>query len=481
MADDGTDKHSEKINYSTDYLIDQLQNSQKMVSQSKRLDFIKEENESMMSDYVTEDNKYIGDEDDYYSKNKSDERSILDDDKHNSNSHSHNEYEYDNDYNKEKSNKKNIYNDLFGEDDDYDILPKNQQLIKRLEVMSELGELVKYNGTRLTQSYDIDSDYYTMKCELMIHKNIKAKDFFVSNLTNMTCYFASGVESANKKYNPFDLDLSGWAEGVESQSTELTDIWSEMYTKHGSPGKNTGPEMRLFYALIIGPIMYDKSKKKEEEDRKKLRQYEQNENVQRQMRQVKQMNYANKMTEQPNMEKQMKEQAEMIRQQREMLKKQQNNLERANLEKENIQRENMNKNRMRDEEIKKNEFEKMQQFYKLKENPIHTQNNDKRNGQIEKQLNTIQHDIKNMQREPIPDKREDEIKNILKKMENETLDDETENSTIETNYSEKSSKSSYSTASSDSVSSTKSKKSAKSIFSKSGGKNSKRIISIKTN
>ena len=285
-----------------------------------------------------------------------------------------------------------MYNELFGGEDDYDNLPKEQQRIKRLDLMTELGELVKYNGTKLTQAYNIDSDYYTMKCELDIHKNIKSKEFFVTNLTSLTCCFAAGVESANKKYNPFDLNLNGWAEGVESQSFELIDIWSEIYTKYGSPGRNMAPEMRLFYCLVIGPIMYDKNKKQEEEQRKKLRQYQQNEDAMRQMRQVKHMNYASKTSEQPNLQKQLKEQSELIKQQRDMLKTQQINLERSNLERINSEKND------KTEEIKRQEYEKMNNYFK--------NNLDSRDKEIKKQLNTMKNNIKNI----IPDPKLDDNK-----------------------------------------------------------------------
>lgn len=444
MSDDET-YNEPKINYSTDYMLDKLQNNEKMISTDKRLPII-DENSSNVEDYYTEDDHNNHDDKYEYSKHNSDNDSILDGDKNSTNG----DYEYET-----PAKSKHIYNELFGKDDDYDSLSKQQQLVKRLEVMTELGELVKYNGTKLTQAYNLESDYYTMKCELMIHKDIKSKEFFVSNLTSLTCAFAGGVESYNKLYNPFGLDLNGWAEGVESQSFELINIWSDIYTKYGSPGKDMAPEMRLFYCLAIGPIMYDKNKKQEEANKKKLRQFQQNEDAMRQMRQVKQMNYASKAHESQDIQKQMKEQSEMIRQQREIINKQQLNFDRSNIEKSNMEKKHTQENSMKDQD-----YNRMRSFYK--------ENEDKRTNNIKNQLNTIKTNINTINDPPPKDTRNDDIKNIINKMENE---------------SKSNSVSSYDTMSSSdshvSYESEKSKKSHKSIFSKSK-KGNKRIISIKT-
>lgn len=472
MSDDETEK---KISFTTDYMIDKLQNSAKLVSTDKRLSY-NNDNSSKSSDA----SKYYEDDDgeEYYDKNddntkKTEEASILDAEGE--------KYEFDE--KKNNANNKNVYNQLFDCNDDYDTLPPNQQLLKRLEVMTELGELVKYSGIKLTQPYNINSDYYTMKCELMIHKNIKSKDFFVSNLTNCTCYFAAGLESANRRYNPFDLNLDGWSEGVESQTFELSDIWSEIYTKYGSPGKNMAPEWRLFYCLVLGPIMYDRNKKQEEEQKKKFKQFQLYEDALKQMKQVKHVDYANKMVSQNNMQndiqKQLKEQKELIKQQQEMLKNQQLNMERIHMEKINNEKRTAEKN----EEMRRQDYDKMTNFFK--------NNLDSRDKNIKNQLEIIKQNINNS----IPDitleddKRNADIKNAINKLENKQvekqinkkqvsktqnkIDDNTTSSTTD-----KSSENDKFALSEQSKNTEESRKSKKSIFSKKG---KKRIINIKTN
>ncbi len=484
-----SDDNKPKISYSTDYMLDQIQNEDKMVSTSKRLPII-DENESDINDYLTDDNHNVANDCDNNSKHSkidSDNKSILDGDKHSVKS----DYEYEN-KNDETSKNKQIYNELFNDADDYDKLPKQQQLMKRLEVMTELGELVKYNGTKLTQPYNLESDYYTMKCELMIHKNIKSKEFFVTNLTGLTCYLSSGLESYNKRYNPFDLDLSGWSEGIESQSFEIADIWSQMYTKYGSPGKDMAPEMRLFYCLIIGPIMYDKSKKQAEEDKKKLREYQKNEDAMRQMKQVKQMNYASQQSTLSNVQQQLKEQQEIIRQQKEFILNQRKSMNSNNNQNQNQnqnhynqnqnnmnnnQNNNMNTNlnnnanNMKTEEIRRQEFEKMQNFFR--------EEGMKRDIGIQKQLDEIKKNVTNENVKPSNDTREKDIKNVLKKMENDTLNSE-QSSKLSASSASSASLESEDKITTKSDESSKSKKSHKSIFSKSKNGN-KRIISIKTN
>ncbi len=422
MSDKKADENP-KISYSTDYMLDKIQNPEKMVSTDKRLSTIDEHSElgdeersSVMDDYFSENGTNIADS---YSKNNNsdNEKSIFDENKNSDNTK---DYKYDGE--KKYTNKK-IYEDLFGDVDDFDKLTEQQQLIKKMDLITQLGELAKYSGIKLTQSYSLESDYYLMKCELMIHKNIQHKDWFVNKCTLWTCHTASFVESCAKSYD-IGLNLDGWSNGIRSQSLELSQIWSEMYVKYGSPGKDSSPEMRLLYCLAVSPLMYDDNKKREEEYEQKLRQYQKQEDAQRQINQFKQMNFAANLNKSNsnNMKKKWNEHEELIRQQKELIRNQQLELERERIEKERMKQRQSNGEpskqqhshmvsiKQKDDELKRKEFEKMNSFYK--------ENEFKRTDGIKSQLNAIKQNINNIHENPKQDMREKEIREATKKMEN---------------------------------------------------------------
>ena len=138
---------------------------------------------------------------------------------------------------------------FFDDNDNYNELPPETQLLKKLDMLRKLGELGQC-GVKLTQSYSLNSDYFQMKYEYELHKNIRAKSNSINWMSSLMLNCIYGVEIMNDKYNPFELKLTGWSEQINADINNYYDVFGEIYEKYNKPGKNMSPELKLM--LMIG-------------------------------------------------------------------------------------------------------------------------------------------------------------------------------------------------------------------------------------
>ena len=111
--------------------------------------------------------------------------------------------------------------------DNYNELAPEAQMLKKLDMLRKLGELAQY-GVKLSQNYNMSSDYFTMKYEYELHKNIRAKQNSVNWMSSLMLNCIYGVEILNDKYNPFDLKLKNWSEQINADINNYYDIFGEI-------------------------------------------------------------------------------------------------------------------------------------------------------------------------------------------------------------------------------------------------------------
>ena len=128
--------------------------------------------------------------------------------------------------------------------DNYNELSPEAQMLKKLDMLRKLGELAQY-GVKLSQNYNMSSDYFTMKYEYELHKSIRSKQNSVNWMSSLMLNCIYGVEILNEKYNPFDLKLKNWSEQINADINNYYDVFGEIYEKYNKPGKNMSPELKL--------------------------------------------------------------------------------------------------------------------------------------------------------------------------------------------------------------------------------------------
>ena len=66
-------------------------------------------------------------------------------------------------------------------------------MLKKLDMLRKLGELAQY-GVKLSQNYNMNSDYFAMKYEYELHKNIRAKQNSVNWMSSLMLNCIYGIE-----------------------------------------------------------------------------------------------------------------------------------------------------------------------------------------------------------------------------------------------------------------------------------------------
>ena len=69
----------------------------------------------------------------------------------------------------------------------------------------------------------------------------------------MAC--VTGLEMANKRYNPFDLELNGWSEKIMGEIDNYDGVFEELYTKYRT-SMHVAPEIKLIMMLGGSGMMF---------------------------------------------------------------------------------------------------------------------------------------------------------------------------------------------------------------------------------
>lgn len=138
-------------------------------------------------------------------------------------------------------------------DDDDAHLSKEKLQLRKFDILRKLAEL-KMRGIQLSQNYNINSDYKTMKFEYDMRKGLQQKQNGVDMACGLFLHTIYFVENLNEKYDPFGIKLKGWTNFVNSDLSVYQEIFGELYDKWFKSGKGLGPEIRLLYHISIGVL-----------------------------------------------------------------------------------------------------------------------------------------------------------------------------------------------------------------------------------
>lgn len=128
------------------------------------------------------------------------------------------------------------------------------EIHQKLEMLRKLGELTQC-GVKLSQNYNMNSDYDAMRYEYELHRSIRDKKNGVKWLSNFMLNACWGIELANESYNPFDFKLKGWYEQMNGDIGDYYEVFGELHEKYFKTGAGVSPEVKL-----VGMIMFSAMK-----------------------------------------------------------------------------------------------------------------------------------------------------------------------------------------------------------------------------
>lgn len=129
------------------------------------------------------------------------------------------------------------------------------EMNEKKEILYQMDRL-ESKGYRLPRKFSLQSDIEEMRAEFNRVMREKEVDASVRFQRKMMMAFVTGVEFLNERYDPFDVQLSGWSDTVHENITDYDDIFEELHDKYKGSGRKMAPEVRLLMSLSGSAFMF---------------------------------------------------------------------------------------------------------------------------------------------------------------------------------------------------------------------------------
>ena len=134
-------------------------------------------------------------------------------------------------------------------------LNKKQQ---KRELLLKLVSLEK-RGIELTKKFSLNSKLSDLKFEYELHKNKAEIDVSVKFQQKVLVALVTGLEIANKTFDPLGAKLDGWSESVMDSLDDYESIFIKLHEKYKSRA-DLPPELQLIITLVGSGFMFHMTK-----------------------------------------------------------------------------------------------------------------------------------------------------------------------------------------------------------------------------
>lgn len=130
---------------------------------------------------------------------------------------------------------------------------REQMLKEKFSLLRKFDSLSR-RGVELTKKYNMESNLDEMKGEYEMIVSEKEKNNSVQFQGKMLMAAITGLEFLNNKFDPFDVQLDGWAEQMNENIVDYDEIFGELHEKYKTKAK-MAPELKLLFQLSGSAIM----------------------------------------------------------------------------------------------------------------------------------------------------------------------------------------------------------------------------------
>lgn len=124
---------------------------------------------------------------------------------------------------------------------------------EKSELINKLQRL-EAKGFPVAKRFTMDNNLDEIKQEYSRLVDARQLETSIRFQRNMLMGLVTGMEWMNNKFDPFDLKLDGWSEGVHENIEDYDEIFEELYDKYKEKGKMP-PEARLVFQLAGSGFM----------------------------------------------------------------------------------------------------------------------------------------------------------------------------------------------------------------------------------
>ena len=132
-------------------------------------------------------------------------------------------------------------------------LSKEEMLKEKFSYLRKL-EALERKGINLTKKYSMDSSLSEMKGEYEMIVSEKEKQNSIKFQAKMLMACVTGIEFLNNKFDPFDINLDGWGEGINENISDYDEVFAELHEKYKSKAQ-MAPELKLLFMLGGSAVM----------------------------------------------------------------------------------------------------------------------------------------------------------------------------------------------------------------------------------
>jgi hypothetical protein len=128
-----------------------------------------------------------------------------------------------------------------------------KEAAEKSELINKLQRL-EAKGFPVAKRFTMDNSLEEIKAEFTRLVDARNMEGSIRFQRNMLIGMVNGMEWLNNKFDPFDLKLDGWSEGVHENIEDYDDVFEELYDKYKGKGQMP-PEMKLIMQLAGSGFM----------------------------------------------------------------------------------------------------------------------------------------------------------------------------------------------------------------------------------
>ena len=128
-----------------------------------------------------------------------------------------------------------------------------KEAAEKADFINKLQRL-EAKGFPVAKRFTMDNALDEIKAEYTRLVDARQLETSIRFQRNMLMSVITGAEWMNNKFDPFDLKLDGWSEGVHENIEDYDEIFEELYDKYKERGKMP-PEARLMFQLAGSGFM----------------------------------------------------------------------------------------------------------------------------------------------------------------------------------------------------------------------------------
>ena len=135
---------------------------------------------------------------------------------------------------------------------------KRDPKLDKQEILLKLLALEK-KGIVLTKKYSMSSKLSDLRFELELHKNNAEIDVSVKFQQKILMAAVTGLEFANKRFDPLGAKLDGWSESVMENLDDYESVFTQLHEKYKNRAE-LPPELQLLVTLVGSAFMFHVTK-----------------------------------------------------------------------------------------------------------------------------------------------------------------------------------------------------------------------------